>query len=118
VRDYALADAVQVPATCWAMAYPPVLVPFRVFLLEDAVRNTLMYLPLVLVLGLLMRSSGYIGYVRALLVVLGVSMAFEVAQLFVASRFPAIDDVIFNTAGGSLGLALAQGLARRATRHL
>ncbi len=107
VRNYADAEVMQAPAACWAMGYPPALVPFRLFLLQDAIRNTLMYVPLGLLLGLMARSSSYAALFGGLLIVLGVSVIFEIAQLFVASRFSAIDDTIYNTVGGGLGLALA-----------
>jgi VanZ like family len=105
VQNYADANAMQVPAACWAIGYPPALVPFRLFLVQDAIRNTLMYGPLGLLLGLIMRSSGYAALLMGLLVIFGVSVTFEIAQLFVASRFSAIDDTIYNTIGGGLGLA-------------
>jgi hypothetical protein len=107
VQNYADANAMQLPAACWAMGYPPALVPFRLFLLQDAIRNTLMYGPLGLLLGLIMRLSASAALFLGLLVIFGVSLTFEIAQLFVASRFSAIDDTIYNTIGGGLGLALA-----------
>ena len=106
-RDYADAGAAHAPAACWAMSYPPALVPFRLFLLQDVVRNTLMYAPLGLLLGLVMRAHGHAALFLGLLVIVGVSASFEAAQLFLASRFSAIDDLICNTIGGGLGLALA-----------
>jgi hypothetical protein len=117
VRDYADAAAVQVPAACWAIGHPPALVPFRLFLLQDALRNSVMYAPLGLLLGLLARSPGYAALVRGLLVILGVSGMLEVAQLFVASRFSAIDDTIYNTLGGGLALALTLYGRRRHRRR-
>lgn len=112
-RDYADAAAMHAPAACWAMGYPPALVPFRLFLLQDAIRNTLMYAPLGLLLGLMARSSSCAALFGGLLAILGISVTFEVAQLFVASRFSAIDDTIYNTIGGGLGLALALWGRRR-----
>jgi VanZ like family len=116
VRNYAAAEAMHAPAACWAMGYPPALVPFRLFLLEDAIRNTLMYAPLGLLLGLSMRSRSYAALFRALLVIFGVSVTFEIAQLFVASRFPSVDDTIYNTIGGGMGLALVLCGSRRRSR--
>ena len=112
-RNYADAGAMHAPAACWAMGYPPALVPFRLFLPEDAIRNTFMYAPLGLLLGLMVRSTGHAALCGGLLVILGVSVTFEVAQLFVASRFSSIDDTIYNTIGGGLGLALALWGRRR-----
>jgi glycopeptide antibiotics resistance protein len=99
------------------MSYPPALVPFRLFLLEDAIWNTLMYAPLGLLLGLMVRSSSYAALFGSLLVILGVSAIFEIAQLFLASRFSSVDDTIYNAVGGGVGLALAHyGRRRRRAR--
>jgi VanZ like family len=115
-RDYAKAANARRPAMCWAIGYMPTLVPLRVFLVEDAIRNTLMYIPLGVLLGLMMRARARFALVRGVLAIVGVSVTFEITQLFVASRFPSIDDVLFNAAGGSLGLVLAALLTRRRRR--
>jgi glycopeptide antibiotics resistance protein len=47
------------------------------------------------------------------LAVAAVSLAFETAQLFISSRFASIDDLIFNTLGGALGVWLGFCLSRR-----
>jgi hypothetical protein len=107
VRNYAAAEAMHTPAACWSMSYPPALLPFRLFLPQDAIWNTLMYGPLGLLLGLLVRSNGSSALFGGLLVILGVSVTFEIAQLFVASRFSSVDDTIYNTIGGGVGLAVA-----------
>jgi VanZ like family len=116
-RDYARAEGVDVPAACWVIGYPPAIVPFRLFLAADAARNVLMYLPLGFVVGLLLRSTSRRAFAGGLLVVLGVSVLLELAQLFVASRFTSIDDTIANAAGGGLGLGLAFWLNRSAERQ-
>jgi hypothetical protein len=116
-RNYSDAENARVPASCWAMGYAPVLVPLRLFLVEDVIRNTLMYVPLGVLLGLMVRSASYRAAVGGLLLVLGVSTTFEIAQLFVASRFPSADDVLFNTIGGGVGLACALLLTRPASKR-
>ena len=115
-RDYADDGNVRRPASCWAIGYMPTLAPFRVFLAEDAIRNTLMYIPLGALFGLMMRGGRRLAFCRGLLCVIGVSVTFELAQLFSVSRFPSIDDVLFNALGGSLGLILAVLLSRLASR--
>lgn len=116
-RDYASASVMHAPAACWSMSYPPALVPFRLFLPADAIWNTLMYAPLGLLLGLMVRSSSHAALFEGLLVILGVSASFEIAQLFVASRFSSVDDTIYNTIGGGVGLVLAlYGRRRRGVR--
>jgi hypothetical protein len=112
-RDYADAERVDLPATCWVIGYPPSIVPFRLFLAADAARNVLMYVPLGFLVGLLMPSGRCRAFAGGLLIVLAVSAVLELAQLFVASRFTSIDDTIANTAGGALGLGLAFWLTGR-----
>jgi VanZ like family len=116
-RDYASTKGVDVPAACWVIGYPPAIVPFRLFLAADAARNVVMYLPLGFLVGVLLPSTGRRAFAGGLLVVLCVSVLLEVAQLFVASRFPSIDDTIANAAGGALGLGLAFWLSRSAERQ-
>jgi VanZ like family len=106
-RDYAQAENARSPASCWVIGYRPALAPLRVFLVEDAIRNTLMYIPLGVLFGLMMRSRARFAFGRGVLAIVGVSVTFELTQLFVASRFPSIDDVLFNAVGGSFGLTLA-----------
>jgi hypothetical protein len=113
--DYARLDAVDVPATCWVLGYAPAIVPFRLFLPQDALRNVLLYLPLGCLFGGLIRSRTQRAFAGGLLAVVAVSAAFEVAQLFVASRFASIDDTIWNTIGGGIGLGLAWWLTRGAS---
>jgi VanZ like family len=115
--DYARLDDVEVPATCWVIGYPPATRPFRLFLPQDALLNVLMYLPLGGLLGLLIRARTWRTFAGGLPALLIVSASFEVAQLFVASRFASIDDVICNTLGGGLGLGLVWWLNRAASRR-
>jgi len=113
--DYARRDDVDVPATCWVIGYPPAVVPFRLLFPKDVVLNVLMYLPLGCLLGLSTRSRTCRTFAGSLLALLAVSTAFEGAQLFVASRFTSVDDIICNTIGGGLGLGLAWWLTRGAS---
>jgi VanZ like family len=111
--DYALPGQAQAPATCWTMSHPPKLVPLLGLNLQDALINTLMYLPLGCLLGLLARRTSARSFGLLVLMVAGVSLAFETAQLLLPSRFPSIDDVIFNTLGGTLGIWLGFWLTKR-----
>lgn len=110
--NYADAWLVEVPDSCLVTLHPPTLVPFQRFLLDDALRNIVMYLPLGCLLGLMARVRDRHRFGALVLAIAGVSLAFECAQLFLDSRFPSVDDLIFNTLGGTLGLALAFWLAR------
>jgi VanZ family protein len=74
-----------------------------------------MYVPLGCLLGLMTRSRKPWTFRALLLTVAAVSAAFEIAQLFVPSRFPPVDDLICNTPGGAPGLRLGFRWRRRAT---
>jgi VanZ like family len=110
--DYARRHDVEVPATCWVIGYPPVVVPFRLLFPQDIVRNVLMYLPLGCLLGLAIRPRSWRALVGGLLAILAVSASLEGAQMLVASRFTSVDDIICNTIGGGLGLGLSWWLVR------
>jgi VanZ like family len=112
--SYAEPRQVERPASCWAVRHAPKLIPLVDLNLVDATRNVVMYIPLGCLLGLMVRSRNPWTFSALLLTVAAVSAAFETAQLFVPSRFPSVDDLIFNTLGGALGLWLGFGLKRRA----
>jgi VanZ family protein len=112
-RDYALATAVEVPSRCSIARHPPKLMPLYHLNRVDAWRNVLMYLPLGCLLGLLVATRSALTFAMLVMAVAATSLGFETAQLFLESRFPSIDDVIFNTLGGALGIGLGFALARR-----
>jgi glycopeptide antibiotics resistance protein len=73
----------------------------------DAVSNLALFAPLGFLLASL--AGRRCGVRRVVLVVLGCttfSASIEVTQIFLASRTPALNDVLFNTVGASLGTAL------------
>lgn len=112
-RDYALAGQADNPPHCSVTRHPPKLVPLYPLDRVDAVRNTLMYLPLGCLLGLLVATRSARTFGMLVMAVAGISVGFETAQLFLESRFPSIDDVIFNSLGGALGVWLGFWLAKR-----
>jgi hypothetical protein len=112
--SYAEPREVARPDRCWVVRHAPKLVPLVDFDLADAARNIVMYVPLGCLLGLMVRSRNPWTLSALALAVVAVSAAFETAQLFVPSRFPSVDDLIFNTLGGALGVWLGFGLQRRA----
>jgi hypothetical protein len=110
---YAEQSQVDLPAGCRPIGHPPKLVPLSPLNLTDALRNTAMYLPLGCLLGLVACRHDRRRFGALVLAVAGVSLVFETAQLFIPSRFPSIDDLIFNTLGGALGVWLGFCLSRR-----
>ena len=82
----------------------------------DAALNIPMYLPLGCLLGLMVLRRSWRNFVALVLVVVSVSLTFELAQLFLASRAPSIDDLIFNTLGGALGIWLGFRLVKHAAQ--
>jgi VanZ family protein len=113
--DYALATEVELPAGCRILRHPPKLAPLVSLNKKDALRNTVMYLPLGCLLGMMVRRRNRRAFAGLVLAIAGVSLTFEALQLLIPSRFPSVDDVIFNTAGGALGVWLAFGLVPRLT---
>jgi hypothetical protein len=111
---YAEPRHVERPASCWAVRHEPKLAPLVGLDLADATRNVVMYIPLGCLLGLMMRTRNAWAFSALLLTVAAVSVAFETAQLFVPKRFPSVDDLIFNTLGGALGLSLGFWLKKGA----
>jgi VanZ family protein len=104
--DFARAGGIEAPAGCRLLRHPPKLAPLVFLNRWDAVRNTVMYLPLGCLLGMMVRRRNRRSFGALLAVIAGISLTFEVLQLLVPNRYPSIDDVIFNTAGGALGVCL------------
>jgi hypothetical protein len=113
--DYALAREVELPAGCRVLRHPPKLAPLVSLNRQDALLNTVMYLPLGCLLGMMVRSRDRRAFAGLVLAIAGTSLTFEALQVLIPSRFPSTDDVIFNTAGGALGVSLAFGLMTRLT---
>jgi VanZ family protein len=116
--DYATSRRVELPVSCRNLRHPPKLAPLVSLNKSDALRNTMMYLPLGCLLGLMARRRNRRAFAGLVLAIAGVSLTFEALQLLIPSRFPSIDDVIFNTAGGALGVWLGWWLMPRLTAWL
>jgi VanZ like protein len=112
--SYAEPGQVERPAACRPIHHSPKLVPLVPLSLRDALRNIAMYLPLGCLLGMMAHRHNRRTFGAMVLAVAAVSLAFETAQLFISSRFASIDDLIFNTLGGALGLSLGFRLKKRA----
>jgi hypothetical protein len=112
--DYGEAHRADRPGVCsWP---PPKLVPLLKLDPIDAALNIPMYLPLGCLLGLMVLRRSWCNFVGLVLIVVSVSLTFEFAQVFLASRAPSIDDVIFNTLGGALGIWLGFRLVKHAAQ--
>jgi VanZ family protein len=107
VVDYVSAVALlDRPPVIVSVHQPPSLVPFSSTDLGDAVINLFGFVPL----GFL-AATGRGRRSRAwcvLAIGFAVSVAIECAQLFLPFRHPSVTDVILNTCGTALGLALAR----------
>ena len=73
------------------------------FALADAILNVLLFVPLGLALGMRGRRSP----LRAWLGLTLLAGAIEVIQIFLPGRFPTLSDVIANSTGAAIGLAMA-----------
>jgi VanZ like family len=111
--DYALAGQVEAPAGCTVLLHPPKLAPLLHLNRVDPLRNMVMYLPLGCLLGMMVRQRSRRTFGALMLAIAAASLSFETAQLLIPSRFPSIDDVIFDTLGGALGVGLGFWLMKR-----
>lgn len=116
VYAYPGAAPLDQPSNFWIMSREPKLQPFTHLNSRDAMNNLLLYVPLGLFFAVSPRSGMRFAAVRALLLVGGLSASVELAQFFVSSRNPSINDFILNVAGGAVGYVAGRRLARRAER--
>ncbi|MGH6914758.1 MAG: VanZ family protein [Geminicoccales bacterium] len=114
--DYADAGELVLPAAFAMVAKFPKLVPWRPLNLHDDVLNVVFYLPLGLLLGAWRRDRGWRSALCLVLIVAATSAGMETLQMLLPRREPSVDDLIFNTAGGALGIALAAQLRARLGR--
>jgi len=115
--DHADTGRLEFPSAFVITAEFPKLVPLRQLNARDAVLNVFFYLPLGFLLARLLgagrgRRPSRVA-LGALLAVAAVSLSMEVLQIFLPRRFPSIDDLIFNSLGGGLGIGLALWAQRR-----
>ncbi len=84
------------------------LVPFRRTRRRDQLLNFLYYVPLGLIGGILGWPAAITTGVAA-----GLSGVTEIAQVFSTDRFPSVTDLLLNTAGAIVGIALVSFLQSR-----
>jgi VanZ family protein len=106
--DYAASGNLELPSHYWRIASQPRLTLNRTST-TDAVENVFFYLPLGLFLGWL--SWPALGW-RWAPALFALSILMEAVQIAIPGRTPALSDVIANTLGGVLGLALAYWVLR------
>jgi hypothetical protein len=110
--DYAKPGAVERPPLLWYVERHPVLIPFRAFDLGDATLNLLGFVPLGILLGYWSRQRGRRTLWAPVTQVMLISLGIEFLQLGVVGRVSSVDDLVLNTLGGSMGIALAGLLPR------
>lgn len=110
--DYAAPGEVHRPPRYWHVRNYPKLVPFRDSSAEDLLVNLVLFVPLGLLLGSLLRTSGVRASFAAIGAIALLSSTLETLQLFISVRNPSIDDFMLNAFGGALGVGAAQGLTR------
>ena len=108
--DLAAPGALERPERFWFIRTTPQLVPLRDSSRADMLVNSLLYVPLGLLLGARRRVAGRRARPRPWLCVLLVSATIELAQLFVSVRCASTGDLVLNLAGGAAGAWLGSGL--------
>ena len=74
------------------------------FWIRQLVGNLVLLLPVGLLAPIAFPALN--GWIRIFLVALALSVAIEVAQLWIPNRMPDVDDVLLNVAGAMLGYAI------------
>ncbi len=116
--DYAERGFLEMPSRIWSLHNPIGLTPLRNLQMGDVLVNLVGFLPLGFLLGVWASSRGRRPWF-AVLAVIGTSLAIEVLQVAIPLRYPTVNDLIFNTLGGSAGIVLARWFRRRtAARRL
>ncbi|MEM7212582.1 MAG: VanZ family protein [Pseudomonadota bacterium] len=98
----------QTPEKFWETTREPKLEPFRYLDWGDAINNLLLYIPLGFLFAILVPGHGRFRLLRPVLLVAAVSASMEIAQLFISTRNPSINDLILNTISGALGAVAAR----------
>ena len=111
--DYAAPGALEVPQPYWFFHRRFNFVPLVQTSWGDCLNNVLLFLPMGIILGLAAWRDRRWHSAKLLLLISSLSTVIEALQLCVPGRYPSLNDILFNTMGGILGLALARWLARQ-----
>ena len=116
--DYAIPGALEVPLHYWFPRGRFYFNPLWNTSWTDRFNNILLFAPLGFVLGLLVNGDSLLRNAGLTLIISCFSTTIEVLQLGLVGRFSSLSDILFNTVGGVLGLALACWLVREYKRRL
>lgn len=113
---YPGAAPLERPPAFWIMSEAPKLRPFFHLNPRDTINNLLLYLPLGLFFAGSARAGTRRAALQALLLIGSLSASLELAQFFVLSRNPSINDCLLNLVGGAIGYLLGRAVVQRAER--
>ena len=109
--DYARSGALHMPEFVWVIHQEPNLTLFGNLFFTDVAINLLGFIPIGLLLGVWARARRWHGAWIAVCSVALVSGTLELLQFGIPDRYPSVNDLVFNTAGGGLGILLGWWLA-------
>ncbi len=109
--DYARSGALHMPEFVWVIHQEPNLTLFGNIFFTDVAINLLGFIPIGLLLGVWARARRWHGALIAICSVALVSGTLELLQFGIPDRYPSVNDLVFNTAGGGLGILLGWWLA-------
>lgn len=108
----------ELPGRFWLMDRQPKLAPFYHVSWSDMIVNMLLYAPMAVLVAACFHRYTAIRLIATILIILTISLSFEMAQLFVETRNFSLTDVMLNLAGGAVAAAVAYALVRlRHTRQ-
>ena len=112
--DYAKAGNLVIPRKRWLLHGDPEILPFYQRDLPDAAFNLILFVPLGFLLAVgWRRSTRLTVIVRTAAIAVIISVALELAQLALPTRFPSVMDIIMNASGALFGAVLVLNLRAR-----
>ena len=109
--EYARSSALQMPEFLWFIHQQPNLTLFGDLHFMDAAINLLGFIPIGVLLGVWARARRWHGAWIAVCSVALVSGTLELLQFGIPARYPSVNDLVFNAAGGAVGILLGWRLA-------
>jgi len=90
----------ELPGPLWLVDRQPKLAPFYHVSWKDVIVNILLYMPMTLLVSACFYRYSIIKLLATVLIILTISLSFELAQLFVETRNFSLTDVMLNLGGG------------------
>jgi VanZ family protein len=102
----------ELPGRFWLMDRQPKLAPFYHVSRKDVIVNILLYVPMALLVAARFHRYRIVELLATILIVLTISLSFEMMQLFVETRNFSLTDVMLNLGGGAVAAIVVYAFVR------